>query len=466
MTRASAAAIVLSAAAGLALGACGGSLYDPDRIPTQAAGAGLTCTDPATLACGTACVPRDLTQCEACGVPCAAPASATATCQPAQPGGAYACGFRCDPGFFAAGSSCIRALEVAAGGNHGCAILEDHSLTCWGWNSSGQVDPASAATSFTSPRRTLASGVTHVALGFHHTCAVQAGVVKCWGANDQGQLGGAGGPDPVTVAGLSSPDALAAGANHTCAIVGGRVRCWGGNVDGQLGDGTVGGFSAAVVDSGVASAASTLASLVNTTCALVSGAVKCWGANESGQTGLGSTTTPRATPDPVPLPTTAVSIAVGQSHACATLQTGAVFCWGSNGSTQLASNLAANPQLVPIQASRVDAGARSVAVAASAATTCSLKDTLAEVRCSGANEAGQAGATPLSATADGTITTLGTQVLRTVAGLKHFCALVDETPGATPTRVVKCWGRNAEGQLGRATIPAGSGSASPDFVGP
>jgi alpha-tubulin suppressor-like RCC1 family protein len=136
----------------------------------------------------------------------------------------------------------VRSIE--AGFNHACAVTPQGGVVCWGYNAYGKLGDGSVA------KRTvpvsvvgLASGVTAVSAGDHHSCVITtAGAVKCWGYNGYGQLGDAAGttsPTPVSVTGVTSDIvAVALGELHTCALTNrAGVRCWGHNAFGQLGNG-------------------------------------------------------------------------------------------------------------------------------------------------------------------------------------------------------------------------------------
>jgi alpha-tubulin suppressor-like RCC1 family protein len=136
--------------------------------------------------------------------------------------------------------------DLAAGGHHSCAITTAGGLKCWGWNDYGQLGNGTTTSSSTPVDVTgLTSGVASVAVGRFHSCAVTtAGGTMCWGHNGFGQLGNGtttNSSTPVDVSGLMpGVTAVAVGDSHTCALTSaGDVECWGNNAQGQLGDGTV-----------------------------------------------------------------------------------------------------------------------------------------------------------------------------------------------------------------------------------
>jgi alpha-tubulin suppressor-like RCC1 family protein len=143
------------------------------------------------------------------------------------------------------------------------------------------------------------TGITKIAAGFGHTCALtEAGGVKCWGRNDDGELGDNSMIQrltPVDVSGLTSGvRAIATEWNHTCALTAaGGVKCWGSNLYGQLGDNTTIQRLTPVDVSGLESGVAAVTVGSGRTCALTTaGGVKCWGDNSAGQ--LGDNTTSSA----------------------------------------------------------------------------------------------------------------------------------------------------------------------------
>ncbi len=116
---------------------------------------------------------------------------------------------------------------------------------------------------------------------------------RCWGYNGLGQLGNNStnsSPVPVPVSGLTSGvTAVAAGYWHTCAVVSGSARCWGGNDDAQLGTGTRSQSLTPTPVSGLSSGVTAIAARSMHTCAVVNGGAQCWGQNSFGESGNGKT---------------------------------------------------------------------------------------------------------------------------------------------------------------------------------
>lgn len=93
-----------------------------------------------------------------------------------------------------------RALQLFAGVDHNCAILDDASLKCWGNNGYGQLgigddelrgdDPFEMGDALPTVNLGTGRSARTLALGAEHTCAVlDDASLKCWGRNDMGQLG-------------------------------------------------------------------------------------------------------------------------------------------------------------------------------------------------------------------------------------------------------------------------------------
>jgi cysteine-rich repeat protein len=78
---------------------------------------------------------------------------------------------------------------------HACAVLADGELKCWGYAPNGALGLGTVVSSGTKQPRELASvalgaKAVQVAVGQQHSCAIlEDGTLKCWGYNDAGQLG-------------------------------------------------------------------------------------------------------------------------------------------------------------------------------------------------------------------------------------------------------------------------------------
>lgn len=282
-------------------------------------------------------------------------------------------------------------LKVATGQRHTCAITET-GVQCWGYNASGQLGDGTTLDRLSPvPTRTTVgmNSVVGIKTYLFHTCAVTAaGKSFCWGSNSYGQLGdnttiNRESPTAVTILGAQEIKEVSVGQYHSCAVTNtDDLYCWGRNDRGQLGNGT--NTNSRVMGAPIPNISSVSAG-GNHTCGINTlGGLHCWGLNSHGQLGIGSTTSQNK-PTPVYGLSTGVSrVSAGDLNTCAVTTSGALKCWGANGSKQLGDELSTHltqPRQV------VSSGA--VGVTSGTAHTCAILDGFA--KCWGANGYGQLG---------------------------------------------------------------------------
>jgi alpha-tubulin suppressor-like RCC1 family protein len=324
--------------------------------------------------------------------------------------------------------------KLALGGLYSCAVLDQASVKCWGYNLGGELGQGDRERRGDQPGETgdnlppielgTERRVERLAAGQFQNCAVlDDGSVKCWGShvsgidetNGRGWAPGQMGDDlPVVNLGSRGVVDVTAGQAYACALVDdGSAKCWGTNNLGQLGVGDTlfrSGYQLGdglpAVAFGTGRRATRVVAAYEHACALLEGgSVKCWGGNSNGQLGLGDTDNRGDGPGemgddlpPVELGDgrSATDIVGGYGHTCVLLDDGSVKCWGFNETGELG-----------------------------------LGDT--ENR---GDEPGEMG-NELPPVNLGT----GRRVTKLDAGLRHTCALLDDGS-------LKCWGFNGDGRLG------------------
>ncbi|MFO0644242.1 MAG: Ig-like domain-containing protein [Polyangiaceae bacterium] len=358
-----------------------------------------------------------------------------------------ACAYGCASGVCAA--SFGPATAVAAGFQTTCAIVADGSLKCWGQNARGQVGNNGTLDRQVPTDVGIASGVVSVALGDEHTCALfDTGAVKCWGRNDHGQVGNNGTLNrqvPTDVVGLGAGVAkIYVKHQQTCAIMDtGAVKCWGLNSRGQIGNNGTLDRQVPTDVTGLTSGITALALGDEHVCALDSGGgVQCWGRNDRGQVGNNGTLDRRVPTAVVGLSSGVAAIYAHHQQTCALMATGGVKCWGRNDHGQVGNNGTLD-RIVPTDVVGLDSGVASLALGDG--HVCAL-DTAGGVQCWGQNDHGQVGNNStldriVPAAAQG----LGAGVAAVYANGNQTCALM-------ATGGVKCWGINANGQVGNNGI--------------
>ena len=392
--------------------------------------------------------------------------------------------------------------QIAAGGTHTCAVVEDGSVRCWGSGASGRLGYANTnnigdneVPGLVGPVN-VGAGRTAVSVtaGDAHACALlDDGSVRCWGLGSDGRLGYdnqnnigdnevPGSVGPVQLGAGRRAVSVTAGGAHTCALLDdGTVRCWGLGADGRLGyanttsigddekPGTVG-----PVDLGAGRTAVSVTAGGAHTCALLDdGTVRCWGLGADGRLGYANTTSigddeVPGTVGPVDLGAgrTAVSVTAGGAHTCALLDNATVRCWGNGQFGQLGYGNTNNigDDETPGSVNPVVVGGTNLAIAAGDFHTCAIKADRF-IRCWGSGAAGRLGNGNQNdigddeiAASGGTVD-LGDHSVSVTAGGAHTCALL-------VNGTVRCWGLGLFGRLGYANQNSIGDDESPGSVGP
>ena len=141
-----------------------------------------------------------------------------------------------------------KAVDVQLGHSHGCALLDNGDVACWGYNGFGGLGTGDTAQRISPTVVSLDSQrqVASIGTGKHHTCiGYDNGSVVCAGRDNWGQQGtySASNVNDLT---FSYTNALAnlsiiafAGEYVSCALLAnGTAQCWGYGGNGQMGDGT------------------------------------------------------------------------------------------------------------------------------------------------------------------------------------------------------------------------------------
>lgn len=206
------------------------------------------------------------------------------------------------------------ASAISAGSDHACALLDDASVACWGWNGTGQIGTGTAAGDVATPTLVVGLGgaATRVwAIGYHTCAALESEELRCWGRNNSWQLGqnevvGPFGsppdlptptsvPLPGAVTLLAGGDILFLAGGHTCAAGPSLdLHCWGWNARGQVGTASAASDVRAPAPVTTLARVEALAGGGAHTCAVASGELWCWGWNDDGQLGIASMAEARA----------------------------------------------------------------------------------------------------------------------------------------------------------------------------
>ena len=342
------------------------------------------------------------------------------------------------------GLAATPALSAPTAGNEHTCIIRDGNVWCTGSNSRGQLGTGTTTKSIAFAPSLMTNAV-QLSANTHSTCAVRSdATLWCWGqiisSLDALTIPPAivrvDSPIPVQIP-LVGVTSVAVGANHSCAILQDRTLwCWGLGTSGQLGDGTKTN-TVVPVRARIDSVISADVGLAHSCAVRSTGSVWCWGSNQYRRLGLRSSASQSV---PAYVPTVrATLVTTGDSFTCIASVIKRVQCWGRNNYAQL--GLTSGPSRYTPVTIRVKS---PTAISAGSEFACALTEA-GTTWCWGRNRFGQLAngtsirkAAPqkvIASSAVGTLTSLTT-------GASHACGIATSSSG------IWCWGLGLNGQLG------------------
>jgi len=365
------------------------------------------------------------------------------------------------------------AKDIIVGAWNFCAILNDDSLSCWGANQYGEIgqDYPANKTSPTAVNLGIGRTVSKVIMtnnsSYNTTCAIlDDTTVSCFGYNNSGELGQGDSLEktsPRTVkitpttnlTGVKDIMILSDKGNtdrsSICAILtNNSLSCWGYNADGRLGVAdTTNRLYASPVNLGTGRTVKKIyANKIGYMCSILDDStVKCWGKNW-GQLGDNSSIN-RTYPVSISFPSskTVKELVLGNLGAnCAIHTDNSLSCWGNNYRGQLGVGTNDITVNVPTSVDLSSKTVKSVASTADYVTCLILNDST--VKCSGDNTYGSLG-TGISQSYSKSFEDVnlgsGITAVELRLGAYSVCALASDNK-------VYCWGLNSKGQIGGGSL--------------